>query len=128
MFVDESKRSSSYLPRIPGPQLQRASLVVRASGGSGQATTESSTKLTKDGSSSSSFEWAIAERSTNTEFVLRHCCLCRSTLKRNSVPQRWKLQVRFPGQDTCIPSNSLLRESIEAVKKVSKLSAKVHDC
>jgi prevent-host-death family protein len=39
LFVDESKRSSSYLPRIPGPQLQRASLVVRASGRFGRPTT-----------------------------------------------------------------------------------------
>src|SRR5664279_517184 len=118
MFADESKRSSSYWPRIPGPQLPRASLVVRASGGFVRATTESSTKFTKDDSSSSSFAGAIAERSTSAEFGLRHCRWCQRTSKRDSVLQRWKPQVRFPGRDICIPGNSLHRELIEAIKKV----------
>jgi hypothetical protein len=103
-FVDEYKPSSSYFPRIPGPQLQRASLVVRASGGFGRATTESSTKFMKSSFLFLSFARATVERSTSAEFVLGCCCLCRVILERDSVPQRWKSRGRFLSQDTCIRS------------------------
>ena len=50
-IVDESKRFSSYWLTVPDPLRQCDSLVVRASGGSVRATTESSTKFMKDDSS-----------------------------------------------------------------------------
>jgi len=75
-FVDEYKPSSITFRESP-PQLQRASLVVRASGGFGRATTESSTKFMKSSFLFLSFARATVERSTSAEFVLGCCCLCR---------------------------------------------------